>query len=60
MNNCTTCKNAYFDALWGEYKCSVRGTKLYILLDSTECRDYAKGEPVESKCNAEYDAKFED
>lgn len=60
MENCTTCKNAVFDALWGEYRCMKRQTGIYILLDSTECADYAKGEFKESMANAEYYAKFED
>lgn len=49
MQNCTTCANAVFDPLWGEYKCKVRKTTVYILLDSTECRDYKNGTPEKSK-----------
>lgn len=60
MKNCTTCKNSVFDALWGEYRCGVRGTRLYILLDSDECRDYAKGEPEDAVANTAYEAKFQD
>lgn len=60
MENCTTCEHAIFDALWGEYRCAVRGTRLYIMLDSSECSDYNKGTPGESKLNADYDAKFVD
>lgn len=53
MGNCTTCGNAVFDPQWGEYKCKVRKTTVYILLDSSECASYKKGEPERSK--EEYD-----
>lgn len=49
IQNCTTCENAIFDELWGEYKCKVRQTTIPILLDSTECSDYKKGTPEMSK-----------
>ena len=42
MENCKTCEHAVFDELWGEYKCKKRETRIYILLDSKECKDYAK------------------
>lgn len=60
MENCTTCKHAVFDALWGEYRCAVRGTRLYIMLDSSECTEYKKGAPAESQLNKDYEAKFVD
>lgn len=42
MENCKNCSHAIFDPLWGEYKCEVRRTILYILLDADECSSYDK------------------
>lgn len=47
--NCQMCKNAIFNALWGEYKCGLTG----------EC-EYQKGTPRESKENEEYNLLRED
>ena len=60
MENCTTCEHAIFDALWGDYRCMKRETKVYILLGPDECVDYNKGTPGESKLNELYEAKFVD
>lgn len=43
MENCKNCEHSVFDPLWGEYKCKARETRIYILLDSSECSDYKKG-----------------
>lgn len=43
MENCKNCEHSVFDPIWGEYKCKARGTRIYILLDSSECSDYKKG-----------------
>lgn len=40
--NCTTCENAVFDELWGEYKCKEFKRRIYILLGSSECPKYKK------------------
>lgn len=42
MENCKTCKHSVFDPTWGEYKCKSRGTRIYILLNSSECPEYKK------------------
>ena len=42
MDNCTNCKYAVFDKQWGEYKCNFYNHRIYILLDSSECRNYKK------------------
>lgn len=50
MSNCSNCKNAVFDRLWGDYKCKARdGITIYILLDEKECGYFAKGTPSISK-----------
>ena len=43
MENCKNCEHSVFDELWGEYKCKARGTRIYILLNSSECSSYKKG-----------------
>lgn len=48
MENCKNCEHAVFDPLWGEYKCKARETRIYILLDSSECSDYTKKKEKES------------
>lgn len=40
--NCTTCEHSVFDEQWGEYKCKFFEHRIYILLDSSECPEYAK------------------
>ena len=47
--NCATCEHSVFDELWGEYKCKDRETRIYILLDSSECPKYTKKKEKESK-----------
>lgn len=42
MENCTTCEHSVFDEEWGEYKCTLRKTRIYILLDSSECNNFKK------------------
>lgn len=42
MENCKNCVHSVFDETWGEYKCKVRETVLYILLDWHECPSYEK------------------
>lgn len=60
MDNCTTCQNAIFDALWGEYICSIDGYRKYCLEFDIECPHYKKGTPKESKRNADYKANLQD
>lgn len=40
---CAFCSKAVFDDLWGEYKCSERGVKIYE--DVAKCDLYKKGTP---------------
>lgn len=42
MENCKTCEHAVFDEKYGEYKCKKRLTRIYILLNSEECKEYKK------------------
>lgn len=49
MNNCKNCGNSVFDQVFGEYKCSVCGTRIYYPDLHINCSDWKKGEPVESK-----------
>jgi hypothetical protein len=42
MENCKNCEHSVFDEQWGEYKCKVRETRIYILLNSSECTEYGK------------------
>ena len=58
MIKCKTCSKAIFDALWADYKCSVN--ERYIYEDITECKNYKKGTPKESKRNADYEANLHD
>lgn len=54
---CQTCKNAIFDACWGEHKCGLNGIT-YRRLEV--CGDYKNGTPKESKENEEYNLLRED
>ena len=54
---CQTCKNAIFDAQWGEYKCDITKT---VCRSVDTCDDYAKGTPKQSKENEEYNLMRED
>lgn len=60
MSNCKNCENAVFDPLWGEYKCKVRKTTVYILLEPSECPSYKAGTPAISKEEYANDPKFDD
>ena len=53
--NCKTCGKAIFDALWGDWKCSVH--KRWCRKSELEegCDDYKNGEPKESASNVEYE-----
>lgn len=42
--NCTTCEHSVFDEVLGEYKCKHRETRVYVILDSSECPSYKKKE----------------
>lgn len=53
MDNCANCEHAIFDETWGEYKCEVFERRVYILLDSSECPEYKKGQPKVSKAEEE-------
>lgn len=54
---CQTCKNAIFDAQWGEYKCGKNGITYH---DLAFCGSYDKGTPAESKENEYYDRRMEE
>ena len=49
MNNCTNCEHAVFDEIWCEYKCKARCTRIYILLNSSECPEYKEKKEKGSK-----------
>lgn len=55
MAKCGTCANAIFDALWGEYKCSVRERVIFAHEVYKDCEYYKPGEPKESKRNKSYE-----
>ena len=54
-NTCNTCKNAVFDAFWGEHKCKEKKHVIFAGPGKDEpCPSYSKGEPEESKKNEKY------
>ena len=57
MTTCKTCANAIYDALWGEYKCSIKGRRIYEPEKEIDCVIHKPGTPKESKVNAEYEAE---
>ena len=58
MPDCSTCKNAIFDAFWGEYKCSIYLHTIFAGHGKDEpCPKYAKGTPEGSKVNERYPNK---
>lgn len=48
MKNCTTCGNAIFDTVFGEYKCSISKTYVRTPLN-VRCENYKEGKPMDSK-----------
>lgn len=58
MSKCATCSNAIFVALWGEYKCAVKQRVIFQPELFTDCTDYKKGEPRESKSNTDYTSEL--
>ena len=54
---CGTCKNAIFDALWGDYKCGIKKRNVY---DEVSCPEYSKGVPQGSKDDDDYERQMED
>lgn len=55
MKNCTTCGNAIFDTVFGDYKCSI--SKAYVRTPlNVRCEDYKEGKPVDSKDMHEEDS----
>ena len=58
--NCKTCKHSVFDEKYGEYKCKKLERRIYILLDSSECRFYKKRyeKKEESKTQADSDGEL--
>lgn len=54
---CQTCKNAIFDAQWGEFKCSVKKRNCRNIVG---CSDFVNGVPQESKDHEEYNLMRED
>ncbi len=55
MKNCTTCGNAIFDTIFGEYKCSISKTTVRTPLN-IDCGNYKEGKPVDSKNTHERDS----
>ena len=53
QKNCKTCANAIFDKLWGEYKCKIFQHRIYSPDSISDCIEYKKGTPAESKKNEE-------
>lgn len=45
-SNCTTCKHAVFDEMWGEYKCKERHIRVYDILN--DCKDYKPVKPIKT------------
>lgn len=58
--NCKSCGKAIFDALWGDWKCSVH--KRWCRKSGLEegCNDYKNGEPKESASNVEYERSHDE
>lgn len=48
MKNCTTCANAIFDNVFGEYKCRISKKSIRAPLN-VKCKDYKEGKPKESE-----------
>lgn len=58
MSNCSTCKNAIFDAFWGEYKCKEYLHTVFAGRGKdAPCPKYAQGTPEGSKVNERYPNK---
>lgn len=45
MKNCTNCKHAIFDEIWGEYKCTVYERTIEQPYDVEPCCKHIKGVP---------------
>lgn len=47
MDNCSNCKNALFDEIWGEYKCKIDKRKHYFdgQAVGAKCSYHKKGTP---------------
>lgn len=45
MKNCTNCKHAIFDEIWGEYKCVVYKHTVEQPYDVEPCCEHEKGIP---------------
>lgn len=45
MKNCTNCKYAIFDEIWGEYKCVVYEHTVEQPYDVEPCSEHEKGIP---------------
>ena len=47
MDNCSNCKHALFDEIWGEYKCKIDKKKhcLEGQLAGVKCSGHEKGTP---------------
>ncbi len=60
MENCKTCEHSVFDKKYGEYKCNKLERRIYILLESSECRFYKKQtkKKEESKTQADLDGEL--
>ena len=49
MAKCNTCKNALYNPIWGEHKCSKTGLCVYDIDKKEDCEKYEQGEPGMSK-----------
>jgi len=58
--SCKTCGNAIFDALWGDWKCSVHKRLCRKTELDEGCDKYKNGKPKESASNAEYRRSHEE
>jgi len=38
--DCSKCKNAVFDEVWGEYKCKAHGIRIYDISKILSCDEY--------------------
>ena len=52
--NCTECRNALFNEVWGEYICCFSRQTIKGGLNR-ECKDFEKGTPQLSKNTYEYE-----
>lgn len=55
---CVNCKNAIFDAWWGEYKCAIKQHLVFAGEGKDwDCSDHQNGIPTDSIRNKDYPNK---